>query len=44
MRLTPKGTIENLFEDDEPKIIRDKYYSGKDQSNGDGEAEVSPFS
>jgi hypothetical protein len=43
-KMALQGTIENLFEDYEPKIIRDKYYSGKDQSNGDGEAEVSPFS
>jgi hypothetical protein len=38
------GSIDDLFEDYEPKIIRDKYYSGKDQSNADSEAEVSPFS
>jgi hypothetical protein len=42
--LEGEGSIEDLFESDEPKIIRDKYYSGKDQSNGDGEAKVSPFS
>lgn len=38
------GSIDHLFEDYEPKIIRDKYYSGKDQSNAHSEAEVSPFS
>lgn len=43
-KMALEGSIEDLFEDYEPKIIRDKYYSGKDQSSGDGEAEVSPFS
>ncbi|MEG3987965.1 reverse transcriptase domain-containing protein [Microcoleus sp. S28C3] len=43
-KMALQGTIEDLFENYEPKIIRDKYYSGKDQSNGDGEAKVSPFS
>ena len=42
-KMALEGRIEDLFESYEPKIIRDKYYSGKDQSNGDGEAEVSPF-
>ncbi|OCR01739.1 hypothetical protein BCD67_14055 [Oscillatoriales cyanobacterium USR001] len=37
-------SIDDLFESYEPKIIRDKYYSGKDQSNGGNEANVSPFS
>ncbi len=43
-KMALEGSIDDLFEDYEPKIIRDKYYSGKDQSSGDGEAEVSPFS
>ena len=43
-KMALEGSIEDLFEDYEPKIIRDKYYSGKHQSSGDGEAEVSPFS
>ena len=43
-KMALEGSIKDLFEDYEPKIIRDKYYSGKDQSSGDGEAEVSPFS
>lgn len=43
-KMALEGSIEDLFEDYEPKIIRDKYYSGKNQSSGDGEAEVSPFS
>lgn len=43
-KMALEGSIDDLFEEYEPKIIRDKYYSGKDQSNGDEEAEVSPFS
>lgn len=43
-KIALEGSIEDLFESYEPKIIRDKYYSGKDQSNGNGEADVSPFS
>lgn len=42
-RLALTGNISELFEDPEPKILRDKYYSGKRQPERGGESDVSPM-
>lgn len=41
-RLALTGNISELFEEPEPKILRDKYYSGKQQPERGGESDVSP--
>ena len=39
LKVALEGSNSDLFEYEEPKIIRDRYYSGKRQSNADGESD-----
>jgi hypothetical protein len=39
LKVALEGSDSDLFEYEEPKIIRDKYYSGKRKSNADGESD-----
>ncbi|MFZ1029390.1 MAG: reverse transcriptase domain-containing protein [Limnoraphis robusta] len=40
LKVAREGSNSDLFEYEEPKIIRDKYYSGKRQFKADGESEL----